>query len=64
MLTLYDCRRALSRQYQLSHSAIFLFIGIIHGWISLWMLKRAAGVLGIVGMFWLALKTLWNECER
>ena len=22
----------------------------------------AAGVLGIVGMFWL--KTLWNECER
>ncbi len=35
--------------------AIFLFIGIIHGWISLWMLA-AAGVLGIVGMFWLALK--------
>lgn len=34
--------------------AIFLFIGI-RGWISLWMLA-AAGVLGIVGMFWLALK--------
>ncbi|MFK0529941.1 WzyE family oligosaccharide polymerase, partial [Escherichia coli] len=31
--------------------AIFLFIGIIRGWISLWMLA-AAGVLGIVGMFW------------
>lgn len=35
--------------------AIFLFIGIIRGWISLWMLAEA-GVLGIVGMFWLALK--------
>ncbi len=35
--------------------AIFLFIGIIRGWISLWMLA-AAGVTGIVGMFWLALK--------
>ncbi|WP_330985212.1 MULTISPECIES: ECA oligosaccharide polymerase [Enterobacterales] len=35
--------------------AIFLFIGIIRGWISLWMLA-AAGVMGIVGMFWLALK--------
>ncbi|MGU0016661.1 WzyE family oligosaccharide polymerase [Escherichia coli] len=35
--------------------AIFLFIGIIRGWISLWMLA-AADVLGIVGMFWLALK--------
>ena len=35
--------------------AIFLFIGIIRGWISLWMLV-VAGVLGIVGMFWLALK--------
>ncbi|HEY3588615.1 MAG TPA: ECA oligosaccharide polymerase [Buttiauxella sp.] len=35
--------------------AIFLFIGIIRGWISLWMLM-AAGVFGIVGMFWLALK--------
>lgn len=34
---------------------IFLFIGIIRGWISLWMLV-AAGVFGIVGMFWLALK--------
>lgn len=35
--------------------AIFLFIGIIRSWISLWMLV-AAGVMGIVGMFWLALK--------
>ncbi|HKM96857.1 MAG TPA: ECA oligosaccharide polymerase [Buttiauxella sp.] len=35
--------------------AIFLFIGIIRGWISLWMLA-AAGIFGIVGMFWLALK--------
>ena len=35
--------------------AIFLFIGIIRGWITLWMLA-AAGVFGIVGMFWLALK--------
>lgn len=35
--------------------ALFLFIGIVRGWISLWMLA-AAGVLGIVGMFWLALK--------
>lgn len=35
--------------------AIFLFIGIIRGWISLWMLA-SAGVAGIVGMFWLALK--------
>ncbi|ELY3985633.1 ECA oligosaccharide polymerase [Cronobacter muytjensii] len=35
--------------------AIFLFIGIIRGWISLGMLA-AAGVMGIVGMFWLALK--------
>ena len=35
--------------------AIFLFIGIIRGWISLWMLV-AAGAMGIVGMFWLALK--------
>ena len=35
--------------------AIFLFIGIIRGWISLWMLA-AAGVLGVVGMFWLALR--------
>lgn len=35
--------------------AIFLFIGIIRGWISLWMLV-AAGVFAIVGMFWLALK--------
>lgn len=35
--------------------ALFLFIGIVRGWISLWMLA-AAGALGIVGMFWLALK--------
>ncbi|MDN6072559.1 MAG: ECA oligosaccharide polymerase, partial [Enterobacterales bacterium] len=35
--------------------ALFLFIGIVRGWITLWMLV-AAGVLGIVGMFWLALK--------
>lgn len=35
--------------------AIFLFIGIIRGWITLWMLA-AAGALGVVGMFWLALK--------
>ncbi|MDR0217748.1 MAG: ECA oligosaccharide polymerase [Enterobacteriaceae bacterium] len=35
--------------------ALFLFIGIVRGWITLWMLL-AAGVMGIVGMFWLALK--------
>ncbi|PHM74842.1 ECA oligosaccharide polymerase [Xenorhabdus kozodoii] len=35
--------------------ALFLFIGIVRGWISLWMLF-AAGAMGIVGMFWLALK--------
>ena len=35
--------------------ALFLFIGIVRGWITLWMLA-AAGVFGIVGMFWLALK--------
>ncbi|MBV4414171.1 ECA oligosaccharide polymerase [Enterobacteriaceae bacterium YMB-R22] len=35
--------------------AIFLFIGLIRGWISLWLLA-AAGALGVVGMFWLALK--------
>ncbi len=35
--------------------ALFLFIGIIRGWISLWMLI-SAGVLGIVGMFGLALR--------
>lgn len=35
--------------------AIFLFIGIIRGWISLWMLVMAGG-MGIVAMFWLALK--------
>ncbi|CUU25557.1 putative enterobacterial common antigen polymerase wzy [Duffyella gerundensis] len=35
--------------------ALFLFIGIIRGWISLWMLA-AAGVLAIVGMFGLALR--------
>ncbi|MEQ1963811.1 ECA oligosaccharide polymerase [Xenorhabdus khoisanae] len=35
--------------------ALFLFIGIVRGWITLWMLF-AAGILGIIGMFWLALK--------
>ncbi|MDX8000560.1 O-antigen assembly polymerase [Xenorhabdus sp. Reich] len=35
--------------------ALFLFIGIVRGWITLWMLF-AAGIMGIVGMFWLALK--------
>ncbi|MCT6516493.1 ECA oligosaccharide polymerase [Proteus vulgaris] len=35
--------------------ALFLFIGIVRGWITLWMLV-VAGVMSIVGMFWLALK--------
>ncbi|AYA41396.1 ECA oligosaccharide polymerase [Xenorhabdus nematophila] len=35
--------------------ALFLFIGIVRGWITLWMLF-AAGGMGIIGMFWLALK--------
>ena len=35
--------------------ALFLFIGIVRGWITLWVLA-AAGVASIVGMFWLALK--------
>jgi len=35
--------------------ALFLFIGIIRGWITLWMLA-VAGAGGIIGMFWLALK--------
>ncbi|QTF06725.1 O-antigen assembly polymerase [Brenneria izadpanahii] len=35
--------------------ALFLFIGIVRGWITLWMLA-AAGMFGVVGMFWLALK--------
>ncbi|EBW1656651.1 O-antigen assembly polymerase, partial [Salmonella enterica subsp. enterica serovar Typhimurium] len=35
--------------------ALFLFIGIVRGWITLWMLVTA-GVMSIVGMFWLALK--------
>ncbi|AXF77857.1 ECA oligosaccharide polymerase [Erwinia tracheiphila] len=35
--------------------ALFLFIGIIRGWITLWMLAMA-GVAGVVGMFWLALR--------
>ncbi len=35
--------------------ALFLFIGIIRGWITLWMLALA-GVVGVVGMFWLALR--------
>ncbi|CAM3821666.1 ECA oligosaccharide polymerase [Xenorhabdus thuongxuanensis] len=35
--------------------ALFLFIGIVRGWITLWVLF-IAGAMGIVGMFWLALK--------
>jgi antigen polymerase len=35
--------------------ALFLFIGITRGWITLWMLATA-GVLAIAGMFWLALR--------
>ena len=35
--------------------ALFLFIGIARGHITLWMLVMA-GVVGVVGMFWLALK--------
>jgi antigen polymerase len=35
--------------------ALFLFIGIQRGWISLWVLC-GAGVMAIAGMFWLALK--------
>lgn len=35
--------------------AIFLFIGIIRGWITLWMLL-IAGIMAVMGMFWLALK--------
>jgi len=35
--------------------ALFLFIGIVRGWITLWMLA-IAGVAGVVAMFWLALK--------
>ncbi|MGL5387157.1 MAG: ECA oligosaccharide polymerase [Enterobacterales bacterium] len=35
--------------------SLFLFIGVVRGWITLWMLA-VAGVFGIVGMFWLALK--------
>ncbi|SUC78599.1 putative common antigen polymerase [Providencia stuartii] len=35
--------------------ALFLFIGIVRRWITLWMLV-AAGVASIIGMFWLALK--------
>lgn len=35
--------------------ALFLFIGIQRGWITLWMLA-GAGVAAIAGMFWLALK--------
>ena len=35
--------------------ALFLFIGITRGWITLWMLV-AAGAMAIVGMFWLALR--------
>lgn len=35
--------------------ALFLFIGIVRGWITIWMLALA-GVVGVLGMFWLALK--------
>lgn len=35
--------------------ALFLFIGIVRGWITLWMLFTA-GAFGVLGMFWLALK--------
>lgn len=35
--------------------ALFLFIGIVRGWISLWMLILA-GISGVIAMFWLALK--------
>nr|WP_213993015.1 ECA oligosaccharide polymerase [Sodalis sp. dw_96] len=35
--------------------ALFLFIGVQRGWISLWMLG-GAGVMAVAGMFWLALK--------
>lgn len=35
--------------------ALFLFIGITRGWITLWMLI-GAGVMAIGGMFWLALR--------
>lgn len=35
--------------------ALFLFIGIVRCWINLWMLI-IAGVISIIGMFWLALK--------
>lgn len=35
--------------------ALFLFIGITRGWITLWMLMTA-GAMAIVGMFWLALR--------
>lgn len=35
--------------------SLFLFIGIARGYITLWMLVMA-GVTGVIGMFWLALK--------
>ncbi|MBP2195949.1 ECA oligosaccharide polymerase [Pantoea cypripedii] len=35
--------------------ALFLFIGITRGWITLWMLA-GAGVMAVGGMFWLALR--------
>lgn len=35
--------------------ALFLFIGIVRGYITLWMLV-CAGVFAVVGMFWLALQ--------
>jgi len=35
--------------------ALFLFIGIIRGWITLWMLLLA-GIMSVVGVSWMALK--------
>lgn len=35
--------------------SLFLFIGIVRGWVSLWVLITA-GALAILAMFWLALK--------
>ena len=44
--------------------SLFLFIGIIRGWITLWMLA-AAGAFGIVGMFWLALRRYnWTSAAQ
>lgn len=49
------CYRRGTRANIIIAFALFLFIGIVRGWITLWMLI-AAGVMSIVGMFWLALK--------